>query len=288
MTIDQRARSAGAILRGAHADDADASESYSRLLVTIQRRARVRTIAAAVVLAAAAGGVGIALSRSDSVDVAPAGSPPGTSVGVALPCEQVFFQCGPGSRITMSLPVAATWTVKPPFARDLHVVTQPGTGQLLLAEFYRKDTAQSAGVTIAEGVRGTKADHLADVDQSAPTHARALASWVSRRPFLRSGAVQKTTVGGLPAWTVQVRLRAPGRLGVAECNHQTTPCMPLLVLPDAPSTVLGTWGSMTARYTFVNVPGAGATVIWSWTFGHTDHALAGNQSLIDSLSFAAG
>jgi hypothetical protein len=64
--------------------------------------------------------------------------------------------------------------------------------------------------------------------------------------------------------------------------------MPVLILPEAGSTVLGAWGPMIARYTFVNVPGAGPTVIWSWTFGATDHALEGNQSLIDSLRFAAG
>jgi hypothetical protein len=286
MSIEQRARSAGATLRSAHANDPDASETYPRLLDAIQRRARMRVIAAAVVLTAAAGGVGVALSRSDSVDVAPIGKPPATSAGVALPCEQVFFHCGAGSKITMSLPVPATWTVQSPFARDLHVVTEPGTGQLLLAEFYRKDTAQPAGVTVAEGVRATKADHFANVDPSAPTSARALANWVSRRPFLRSSAVQKTPVGGLPGWTVQVRLRAPAGTGVAKCNGLTTRCMPVLVLRDAPRTVLGAWGPMIARYTFVSVPGAGPTVIWSWTFGDTNHALKGNQALIDSLRFA--
>jgi hypothetical protein len=287
MSIDQRARTAGALLRKAHDDDRDVSESYSRMLVTIQRRAWMRVLAAAVVLAAVAGGVGVALNRSDNVDVAPVGKPPAPTTGVERTCEQTFFHCGAGSRITMSLPVPATWTVQPPFSRDLNPVTDAGTGRLLFAETYRKDTAEPAGVTVVEGVRATKADHLADVDPSAPTHARALAEWVSRRSFLRSGAVQKTPVGGLPGWTVQVQLRTPARAGVAECNQLTTRCMPVLVLPDT-STVLGAWGPMIARYTFVNVPGAGPTVIWSWTFGDTDHALKENQSLIDSLRFATG
>jgi hypothetical protein len=287
VTIDQRARTAGAGLRSAHADLSDVSESYPRLLVTIQRRAWMRVIAAAVVLAAAAGGVAVALSRSDTVDARPVGEPPATSSGAERTCGQAFFHCGGESRISMSLPVPATWTVKPPFSRDLHPILEAGTGQLLLAESYRKDTAQAAGVTVAEGVRGTKADRLANIDPTAPTDAHALAEWVSRRPFLQSGAVQKTPVGGLPAWTVQVRLRAPGRVGVARCNQLTTPCTPVLILPTAGSTVLGAWGPMIARYTFVSVPGAGPTVIWSWTFGATDHALERNQSLIDSLRFAA-
>jgi hypothetical protein len=288
VTIDQRARSAGANLRSAHADDPDVFESYPRLLVTIRRRAWTRVIAAGVILAAAAGGIGIALSRFDDVTAKPVGEPPAASAGVGRTCQQTFFHCGSGSRITMALPVPASWIVKPPFSRDLHFVTEAGTGQLVLAESYRKDTAQLAGVTVAEGVRATKADHLADVDPSAPTHARALAEWVSRRPFLRSGAVQRTPVGRLPAWTVQVRLRAPGRLGVSDCNQLTIRCMPVLIMPGAASTVLGAWSSMIARYTFVDVPGAGPTVVWSWTFGHTDRALDRNQSLIDSLRFAAG
>jgi hypothetical protein len=288
MTIDQRARTAGANLRSAYADDPDVSESYPRLLVTIHRRAWMRVIAAAVVLAAAAGGVGVALSRVDNVVAGPAGEPSATSAGFERTCERTFFHCGGGSRITMSLPVPATWIVKLPFSRDLHFVTEAGTGQLVLAESYRNDTEQPTGVTVVEGVRATKADHLADVDPSAPTHARALAEWVSRRPFLRSGTVQRTPMGRLPAWTVQVRLRAPGRLGVADCNQLTTRCMPVLIMPNAASTVLGAWGRMIARYTFVDVPGAGPTVVWSWTFGHTDQALDANQSLIDSLRFAAG
>jgi hypothetical protein len=288
VTIDQRARSAGANLRSAHADDPDVSESYPRLLVTIRRRAWMRVIAAGVVLAAAAGGTGVALSRFDDVAAKPVGEPPAASAGVGRTCQQTFFHCGSGSRIAMALPVPATWIVKPPFSRDLRFVTEAGTGQLVLAESHRQDTAQPAGVTVAEGVRATRADHLADVDPSAPTHARALAEWVSQRPFLRSSTVQSTPVGRLPAWTVQVRLRTPGHLGVADCNQLTIRCMPVLVMPDAASTVLGAWGPMIARYTFVEVPGTGPTVIWSWTFGHTDHALDGNQSLIDSLRFATG
>jgi hypothetical protein len=35
MTIDQRARSAGANLRSAHTDDPDVSESYPRLLLNL-------------------------------------------------------------------------------------------------------------------------------------------------------------------------------------------------------------------------------------------------------------
>jgi hypothetical protein len=288
MNLDQRARTAGAVLRSAHAKDPDVSESYPRLLVTIRRRAWMRVVAAALVLtAAAAGGVDIALSRSDTVGAGPAAEPSATSSGIERTCGQVFFHCGGGSRITMSLPVPATWTVRSPFSRHLRVVTEAGTGQLILAESYRNDTPQPAGVTVAEGVRATKADHLADIDPTAPTSARGLAEWVSRRPFLRSGAVHKSSVGGLPAWTVQVRLRAPGRLGVADCNQLTTRCMPVLIMPAARSTVLGAWGPMIARYTFVKVPGAGPTVIWSWTFGDTDRALVENQSLIDTLRFAA-
>jgi hypothetical protein len=229
MTIDTRARTAGATLRSAHADDPGVSESYPRLLVTIHRRARMRVIAAGVVLAAAAaGGIGTALSRVNDVVNGPAGEPPAASARVEGTCEQPFFHCGGGSRITMSLPVPATWIVKPPFSRDLHFVTEAGTGQLVLTESHREDTAQPAGVTVAEGVRATKADHLADVDPSAPTHARALAEWVSRRPFLRSGTVQRTPIGRLPAWTVQVQLRAPGRVGVAHCNQRTIPCKPVV------------------------------------------------------------
>jgi hypothetical protein len=39
------------------------------------------------------------------------------------------------------------------------------------------------------------------------------------------------------------------------------------------------------EYTLVDVPGAGITVIWSWSVGHGQKALAGNQAFIDTLVF---
>ena len=38
-------------------------------------------------------------------------------------------------------------------------------------------------------------------------------------------------------------------------------------------------------YTLVAVPGAGVTVVWSWTIEKNHAVIAGNQSLIDGLSF---
>jgi hypothetical protein len=48
---------------------------------------------------------------------------------------------------------------------------------------------------------------------------------------------------------------------------------------------MGYRANLTGQYTLLDVPGAGVTVIWSWTLNHDDHALAGNQAGIDGLSF---
>ena len=43
--------------------------------------------------------------------------------------------------------------------------------------------------------------------------------------------------------------------------------------------------NLTGQYTLLDVPGAGVTVIWSWTLNHGNQVLAANQAFIDGLSF---
>jgi hypothetical protein len=115
-------------------------------------------------------------------------------------------------------------------------------------------------------------------EPSAGTTAATMATWLSRRPFLTQTFVVRTTVGGRVAWLVSgvVRVRAPlhgekngapagptfsSGVAVASCTHH-----------------------LTGQYTLVDVPGAGVTVIWSWTLG-SPSLLAGNQAYVARLSF---
>ena len=47
---------------------------------------------------------------------------------------------------------------------------------------------------------------------------------------------------------------------------------------------MAAWSTLKARYTLMDVPGAGVAVIWSWTFDRSA-VLDGNQAFVDSVTF---
>lgn len=94
-----------------------------------------------------------------------------------------------------------------------------------------------------------------------------------------AGPVRATALAGRPAWTVDVVVRPDQRPGPETCNG-TIRCYPLLSVHGEGPRFTGVWSGLTSRFTALDLPGGGTTVVWSWSFGprlpgRVDRLLAG-------------
>jgi hypothetical protein len=296
MTIDQRGRQAGASVR-AQLGRIDADRHLDALLVSVRRRQYLRTAAAvAAVAAVVIGGLTVrdAVTRAD---VPPTSNTPST--GPTGQCQQAFLQCEAGGRYTVNMQTQMTWTVPPGFAPQLDYLTGPHGDHAVMIQAYRSGERIWAGVVVADPVFAARVvgpspggdlfEGLKAVapDRSVGSGAHALAVWLSQRPYLIASAVERATIDGHPAWTVEVRLRNPGRPNVALCNGWR--CTPVLSIAEGSvRRTLGIWDDAISRYTFFDVGGAGGTTaIWSFSFDG-EKPLATNQALIDTIHFDGG
>jgi hypothetical protein len=87
-------------------------------------------------------------------------------------------------------------------------------------------------------------------------------------------------VGGRPAWHVTGDLKPGAALPAPKATGNVAP-----TFGRAYSDSMGYRPGLTGQYTLLDVPGAGVTVIWSWTVDHRDRVLAANQAFINGLSF---
>ncbi|HEY7043979.1 MAG TPA: hypothetical protein VH419_09960 [Nocardioidaceae bacterium] len=283
MKIDERGRTAGAALRSSTTQDLPVAAHYEQLITTARRHHRLRVAAVAAAVATLIGGAGYALANAPrDADLAPTDQPPATSTPPQSDCDSPYLRCTAGGRITMQMPVPVSWTVGPQFDREPQALVDSGTSQVYLGENYQRDA--TAGVTVAEGVQPVRATSQAEPASGVPADARSVAQWVADRPFLDASAVQHTTVDGVDAWTVRAATRDPSRQGVARCNGGRFTCMPLLSLTKFPADTLGVWDTMISQYTFVDLPGAGVTMIWSWSFDG-ERSFVANQQVVDSIRF---
>ena len=273
MTIDARGRAAAADLQAAATSGLDPTAMLTKLERASREKTRrgvVATLSAVVVLLA--GGAVMAGSlRSDTATVL-GSNPSPTPVTQNCPGAPTVTCLG-RNRYRIPLTVPVTVTLPANFQRDLNTL---GTIATTL-EVYRNDH-DTTGVTILEGAIPIKNDPSFERDPAAGTSAQSVATWLAHRPFAVPTTPTRTSVGGLTAYRVEVALK-PGAplLG----THDANPAAPTFV---GTNTQMGAWGNLRARYTLVDVPGAGLTVIWSWTLDNPT-ALAGNQAFIDSISF---
>ena len=123
----------------------------------------------------------------------------------------------------------------------------------------------SAGLAVLEGVLPAKnqADPAAVPGIST---AESFAKWIARRLFLSASPVRTGHVDGNPAWIVDVEVPAGLPAGPATCA-QTFPCYPVLLQG---TWVSGAWHLVAGRYTVLDLPGAGVTVLWSWAINGAD------------------
>jgi hypothetical protein len=290
MSIDARARQAGADLRAATPTDVDAS------LVSLQRtwrrrritRAAVGSLAVAATVAAAVWGFTTLHQQAgrSGQPVGPVHSP--TQTGSSGFCNQPLVTCHGGRTYTIAMRVPMTWTLPRQFQRN----TGPAE---LMTESYWTHHGHFAYITVLEQARAARLGkaHPISIDNyygntpgpaaGVAANAAALARWLADRPFLQSSGVTRTTFDGHPAWTVDVRLQPNLGPGPALCD--SGPCYPLIYQPAGYPEVAGIWGHMESRYTVLDVPGAGTTVIWSGVFGDDPGALAENQRVAHTIHF---
>ena len=91
----------------------------------------------------------------------------------------------------------------------------------------------------------------------------------------------RTTVGGVTAWQVRIRLAPDAGPGTETCNRQFR-CHPVTI-SDAGS-MTGIWADMVADYAFVDLP-SGTAMVWSWAFGDDTDALVRNRTLVEGISW---
>jgi hypothetical protein len=274
MSIDELGRAAAeeSLRAAAHRVNAVA------MLDELHRRHRMRIAATIAVIAAVcvAAVAGVLLARSGKPNAAPpANNKPHPLSTLAPGCRGgPPVQCRSGRRVLVSLPVPVTIHAPANFNQDARLC---GTSGL---ETYRSDSS-GTGVTVIENAVPVRYDRSWHRDRSAGTSLSSMTHWLSSRPFLTHTSVKQVTVDGfagrqvsgelkvsaeLPAPKAPVGFVAPTFAGQGYCDAGYSP---------------GLYGS----YTLVDVPGAGVTVIWSWTVESNHALIAGNQALIDGLTF---
>ncbi len=254
MTVELRARSAADALRDATRQDVDVRAGLAQM-----RRRNTRRIGVYVAVATAAAVI-LGLAVLTWTTWHPRASAPITNqptvVRTSFPLAVPFVAVRPDG-----------WTqiVK----RDVLVVLNSPNGPFL-AVFIDATPLPTAG-------------------SPAPTTltARSFAGWIAARQELVPTTVVQTKLAGLPAWQVDVKLRA-GVPATATCDGVTDKCLPLFRvagITDPLGVVPGSAGRVyvvqlsNGRVLFVAAGGS--------TRNRLPEVLAAVQPIIDSLSFGA-
>lgn len=273
MSIDDLARAAASDARRTASREVDLTASLARLHRT-RRRRNVSSVAGVVVavLAVVLGGGALLSQRAGTTQVTPPGAsqqPSGTGSGCY---DDPAITCVGSGRFRVALPVPMTVTLPVNFQQHLSLLNTS------TVEAYRSDIG-STGVTVFENAVPVRYDASWTADPAAGTSAQAMATWLSKRPFLANARVTPTTVGGRKAWRVSGDLRPDVTLPASKDGE---PAAPTFLDGDATAAYSRT---IIGEYTLLDLPGAGVTVIWSWAVDHASQVLADNQSLVDGLTF---
>lgn len=207
----------------------------------------------------------------------PASPAPTVTAPVDERCNNDTIRCVGEGQMRISLRVPVTLTVPVTFG-DVAVLS--GTS----VESYRTDV-QSSGVTVLEDAIPVRNDDTWTRDPTAGTTAASMATWLSKRPFLTGAKVTPTTVGGRPAWRVSAGLKRNAPLRAEkEAEGAVAPTF------TAGRTTMGLFGTtmgynrtLLGEYTLLDIPGAGVTVVWSWTLNGPTDQLNGNRVFVAGL-----
>lgn len=125
-------------------------------------------------------------------------------------------------------------------------------------------------------------------DRSVGDAAASLSSWLVGRPYLRPTEVRRTQVSGLPAYAVDVRLRA-GAPATHDCSWSVRDCVPMLVLPYSRNAE-GLRRGQAGRMVFVDLPAGPTVLVYVWEdpaepHGDVGRLVAELQPIVDSIRF---
>ena len=120
----------------------------------------------------------------------------------------------------------------------------------------------------------------------------ALAQWVAHRPSVEASAITRTTVGGRPAWQVDLRHRAGAHL-VGDClaGESCSPVFGLTHPTRSRGAVLGTLPGRSSRALLFSSDEDGPSVpllVWVWDTAGVDDVRDSSSEIrgvVDSLDF---
>jgi hypothetical protein len=275
--IEELARTSAAELRNGTSVDIGAGLADLHVREAHHRRKARFAAAAAVVLAVGLGTVGGTVLTHDDGSPTPA-TPPPTHQPKDPACERERTQCLGDRTYRYDLVRPVVWSLPSEFAAD----SGPGVGPYKVEVASYRHGRSPSGVTVLERVRASSPDGRTPAPGVADD-PQAFVDWVASRPYLDAGPVTRTTLGGYRAWQVSVtpaHARSPRR---SAC--EAGPCHLMTLQPDGSTT--GIWGRMTAEYTALRVPGAGTTVVWSWTVTSHPQDMDADNEAVQGLSWPA-
>jgi hypothetical protein len=257
--IDDIGRTAVDELRRTVGDDLAPDDMLRRLHSARRRRTRAAAGSAGLVVVASlllggyvSGVVGPETAAPPAGHGTPTDAPPGQVQLRGRVCGDPRIACLGGRRAQVALTVPFRVDVPQTFAGDFQL------GGPDAVEDYRSDI-DHVGVAVLEGARPVVYDATWETDPGAGTTAAAVARWLADRPFFSDAVTTRITVGDLPAWRVTPTMRPGARLPVRK-GRTTAPTF------AGNGSSMGTGPGLDGEYVLLDVPGAGLTVIWSWSY----------------------
>jgi hypothetical protein len=276
--IDDIGRTAVDDLRRSVTEDLFPDDMLRRLHETRRRRSLAGVSAVGLVTVVLAVGTYV----SGAFGLGPMAAPPagrGTPTDaprseVRLPpevCAEPRISCLGDRRVLVGLRVPVEVDVPESFVGRMLL-----TGASMV-EDYRTDV-DKVGITIVEGARAVTYDDTWETDPSAGTDGPSVARWLADRPFFSDAVTTRITVSGLPAWRVTPTMRRGAELPVSKG------------IPAAPTfagngSAMGSGPDLDGEYVILDVPGAGLTVIWTWSTQQGPDVLAESRRYVDALRF---
>jgi hypothetical protein len=202
---------------------------------------------------------------------APSDAPPAEVQLLGRVCGDPRVACLGGRRAEVALTVPFRVDVPRTFVGDFNF------GGPATVDDYRSDT-DHVGVAVLEGARPVTYDGTWETDLDAGTTAAAVARWLADRPFFSDAVTTRIMVGDLPAWRVTPTMK-PGVRLPANKGRATAPTF------AGDGSSMGTGPGLDGEYVLLDVPGAGLTVIWSWSYEKGPEVLTENRRYVDALRF---
>jgi hypothetical protein len=268
MSVDELGQAAARGVRGAAAT-IDPDVMLRRLQQHRRRRQVASMVAVAVSCAVVLAGI-VELARPEAKPVASRPRPSATAP-IDDRCNNVTIVCLGGNTFRVAVTVPVTVTLPANFGDLIRF------GETSF-ESYRTDL-DSSGVTVMEDAVPVRNDASWSRDPSAGDSAAAMATWLSKRPFLSGATLTPTTVDGRPAWRVSAVLKPHAPLRAVKLQEGAV----APTFTNGNVTTMGYSRSLRGDYTLLDVPGAGVTVVWSWTLAPRSTPLGDNRPFIDGL-----